>query len=111
MRKTKQNGKDKTLYSARTDSQSILVSVTPFDKTCMTDDVRQQDFGFRFNADLDAAIKRAQNHLLRIQKPEGYWVGELMVDSTLVSDMVAFHHWHGKIDRQWERKAIHHIFS
>ncbi|MFO1488920.1 MAG: squalene--hopene cyclase [Verrucomicrobiota bacterium] len=77
----------------------------------MTDDSRQQDFGFRFNADLDAALLRAQNHLLRIQKPEGYWVGELMVDSTLVSDMVAFHHWEGKVDRKWERKAVNHIFS
>ena len=75
------------------------------------DELRQQDFGFRFHADLEAAIKRAQNHLLAIQKPEGYWVGELMVDSTLVSDMIAFHHWHGKVDRKWERKAINHIFS
>ena len=77
----------------------------------MMDELRQQDFGFRFHADLEAAIKRAQNHLLAIQKPEGFWVGELMVDSTLVSDMVAFHHWDGKVDRKWERKAVHHIFS
>ena len=60
---------------------------------------------------MDAAIARSQNHLLGLQKPEGYWVGELMVDSTLVSDMVAFHHWDGSVDSKWERKAVHHILS
>ena len=44
-------------------------------------------------------------------RPEGYWVGELMVDSTLVSDTVAYHHWNGKVDREWQRKAVNHIFS
>src|SRR4249920_3923252 len=28
----------------------------------------------------DLAIARSQDYLLGIQKPEGYWVGELMVD-------------------------------
>ena len=61
--------------------------------------------------DLETALKRSQNFLLNEQKPEGYWVGELMVDSTLASDMIAFYHWWGKVDRQWERKAVHHILS
>ena len=61
--------------------------------------------------ELEAAILRAQEHLLSIQKPDGYWVGELMVDSTLVSDMVAYHHWNGKVDPEWQRKAVNHIFS
>ncbi|MBM3876991.1 MAG: squalene--hopene cyclase [Verrucomicrobia bacterium] len=60
---------------------------------------------------VDAAIRRAQDHLFRIQKPEGYWVGELMVDSTLVSDMLAFYHWWGRVDAEWQRKAVNHIFS
>ncbi len=57
------------------------------------------------------AIHRAQGNLLALQKPEGYWIGELMVDSTLVSDMVAFHHWDGSVDPAWQRKAVHHILS
>lgn len=61
--------------------------------------------------DLETALKRSQNFLLNEQKPEGYWVGELMVDSTLASDMIAFYHWWGKVDRPWERKAVHHILS
>jgi len=61
--------------------------------------------------DLEAAILRAQENLLSLQKPEGYWNGELMVDSTLVSDTVVYHHWNGKVDKEWQRKAVNHIFS
>lgn len=61
--------------------------------------------------DVEAAIRRSQGFLLGDQKPEGYWVGELMVDSTLVADTIAYHHWDGKVDMQWQRKAANHIFS
>ena len=60
---------------------------------------------------LQNAIRRSQEHLLSLQKPEGYWVGELMVDSTLVSDTIAYHHWNGKVDLEWQRKGVNHIFS
>src|SRR5205807_9267742 len=62
-------------------------------------------------SDLNQAITRSQAYLLSEQKPEGYWVGELMVDSTLVADTIAYHHWNGKVDRAWQRKAVNHIFS
>jgi squalene-hopene/tetraprenyl-beta-curcumene cyclase len=61
--------------------------------------------------DLDDAIRRSQDYLVSIQKPEGYWIGELMVDATLNADMIAFHHWHGKVDPVWQRKAVNHILS
>jgi squalene-hopene/tetraprenyl-beta-curcumene cyclase len=64
-----------------------------------------------FDRDLGAAITRSQSFLLAEQKPEGYWVGELMVDSTLVSDMIAYHHWAGKVDPKWQKKAVNHILS
>jgi squalene-hopene/tetraprenyl-beta-curcumene cyclase len=64
-----------------------------------------------FDHDLGAAITRSQSYLLTEQKPEGYWVGELMVDSTLVSDTIAYHHWNGKVDLAWQKKAVNHIFS
>ena len=67
--------------------------------------------GARTVSAADLAITRSQNYLLSIQNPEGYWVGELMVDSTLVSDTVAYHHWAGDIDPEWQRKAVNHIFS
>src|SRR5437868_13949085 len=60
---------------------------------------------------IDAAILRSQTYLLSEQRPEGFWVGELIVDSTLVSDTVAFHHWNGSVDPEWQRKAVNHIFK
>jgi squalene-hopene/tetraprenyl-beta-curcumene cyclase len=60
---------------------------------------------------LETAVERSQQHLLSLRKPEGFWVGELMVDATLVADMVAYHHWNGKVDAAWQRKAVHHMRS
>jgi len=60
---------------------------------------------------LDEAITRSQSYLLSEQRPEGFWVGELLVDVTLVADMLAFYHWWGKVDPEWQRKAVNHIFS
>lgn len=34
-----------------------------------------------------------------------------MVDSTLVSDMIAYHHWNGSVDPAWQRKAVSQLFS
>src|SRR5262249_13674869 len=62
-------------------------------------------------SELEAAIERSQNFLLREQKPEGYWVGELMVDCTLVADTIAFHHWDRSVDEKWHRKAVNHLVS
>lgn len=60
---------------------------------------------------LNAAVERSQRYLLREQKADGYWVGELIVDSTLVADKLAYHHWAGDIDPEWQRKAVNHIFA
>jgi squalene-hopene/tetraprenyl-beta-curcumene cyclase len=60
---------------------------------------------------LEAAIKRSQGYLFSQQKPEGYWVGELMVDATLVADTIAYHHWNRKVDLAWQKKAVNHLFS
>ncbi len=34
-----------------------------------------------------------------------------MVDSKVVSDTIAYHHWDGKVDKEWERKAVNHLLS
>ncbi len=87
------------------------VDVVAFRKNSVEENPRQQDLGFRLQMELEAAIGRSQRYLLSQQKPAGYWIGELMVDSTLVSDMIAYHHWNGKVDAQWQRKAVNHLFS
>lgn len=56
-------------------------------------------------------IRRSQDYLLGVQHADGYWVGELMVDATLVADSLVYHHWNGKVDLEWQRKAVNHLFS
>jgi squalene-hopene/tetraprenyl-beta-curcumene cyclase len=60
---------------------------------------------------LKQAISRAQQHLISLQHPEGYWIGELIVDSTLCSDYVTFMHWAGDVDLDLQQKCIDHILS
>ncbi len=58
---------------------------------------------------LQNAIRLAQENLLRLQHPEGYWVGELIVDCTLCADYVLFMHWSGKVDPVLQDKCVAHI--
>jgi squalene-hopene/tetraprenyl-beta-curcumene cyclase len=60
---------------------------------------------------LKQAISRAQQHLISLQHPEGYWIGELIVDSTLCSDYVTFMHWAGDVDLDLQQKCIDHILG
>src|SRR6184192_4329540 len=57
------------------------------------------------------AISRAQENLLRQQRPDGHWCGELMVDSTLCSDFVLFMHWAGDVDSTIQQRCIEHILK
>jgi squalene-hopene/tetraprenyl-beta-curcumene cyclase len=97
-------------YNKETSTLGI-VDVLSFRKDRIEEIPRLQETEKIAPVDVEAAIKRSQSYLLANQKPEGYWVGELMVDATLVADTVAYHHWAGKVDREWQRKAVNHIFS
>src|SRR5438309_5090219 len=101
----------KSLYISRAISQCSFVSVLIMHKGWPGTQPLETEFAFSRRISLDTAIQRSQQFLLREQKPEGYWIGELMVDSTLVSDTIAYHHWNGNVDPVWQRKAVNHIFS
>jgi squalene-hopene/tetraprenyl-beta-curcumene cyclase len=60
---------------------------------------------------LKDAISRAQQNLISLQNPDGYWLGELIVDSTLCSDYITFMHWSGDIDLELQQKCVDHILS
>ncbi|MBA2622991.1 MAG: squalene--hopene cyclase [Chthoniobacterales bacterium] len=62
-------------------------------------------------ADLQEAIARAQQNLLRQQHPDGHWCGELIVDSTLCSDYVLFMHWLGDVDEAMQQRCVRHILK
>jgi squalene-hopene/tetraprenyl-beta-curcumene cyclase len=57
------------------------------------------------------ALALAQENLLRQQKPDGHWCGELIVDSTLCSDYILFMHWCGEVDAQLQRRCVRHILK
>jgi len=57
------------------------------------------------------ALRKSQQYLLGLQKPDGYWVGELFVDSTLVSDVVAFMHWTGEVDFNKQSRCVKHLLD
>ena len=59
--------------------------------------------------DLDESIQASQQHLLKLQSPDGYWCGELIVDSTLCSDYVLYMHWLGQVDPVLQQKCVKHI--
>src|SRR5438132_12301093 len=59
--------------------------------------------------DVRDAIRLAQHNLLHLQHPDGYWCGELMVDSTLCSDYLLYMHWADKVDPVLEEKCVAHI--
>jgi squalene-hopene/tetraprenyl-beta-curcumene cyclase len=61
------------------------------------------------DAEISQAIPRAQENLLRQQRPDGHWCGELLVDSTLCSDFVLFMHWLGDVDVNLQRRCARHI--
>lgn len=60
---------------------------------------------------LKTAIKTSQEYLIRHQAEEGYWIGELIVDVTVVADKLMYHYWNGSIDDRWRHKAVNHILS
>src|SRR5438045_6714699 len=63
------------------------------------------------NAEISDAIARAQQNLLRQQREDGHWCGELIVDSTLCSDFVLFMHWVGEVDVRIQERCVEHILK
>src|ERR1700720_4992384 len=61
------------------------------------------------DVEISQAIPRAQENLLRQQRADGHWCGELLVDSTLCSDFVLFMHWLGDVDVNLQRRCARHI--
>src|SRR4029453_19103644 len=61
------------------------------------------------DAGIAQAISRAQENLLRQQRPDGHCCGELVVDRTLCSDFVLFMHWCADVDPQLQLRCVRHI--
>src|SRR3984893_16821739 len=70
---------------------------------------QQAESDSAIDAEISQAIPRAQENLLRQQRADGHWCGELLVDSTLCSDFVLFMHWLGDVDVNLQRHCARHI--
>jgi squalene-hopene/tetraprenyl-beta-curcumene cyclase len=70
---------------------------------------QQAESDSAIDAEISQAIPRAQENLLRQQRADGHWCGELLVDSTLCSDFVLFMHWLGDVDVNLQRRCSRHI--
>jgi squalene-hopene/tetraprenyl-beta-curcumene cyclase len=53
---------------------------------------------------LDKAIAKAQEHLLNLQTPDGYWLFELEADCTIPSEYIMMMHYLGEIDEALQAK-------
>src|ERR1700726_1843578 len=62
-------------------------------------------------AEISLGISRARENLLRQQRPDGHWCGELIVDSTLCSDFVLFMHWLSEVDATLQERCVRHILK
>ena len=60
---------------------------------------------------VEKTIHGCRDYLLGLQKPEGYWVGELFVDSTVACDYHLLMYLRGKVDRAKEAKIVRHILQ
>src|SRR5262249_1078933 len=62
-----------------------------------------------FDTSVAAAIHRAQEHLLDLQDPAGFWLGELEADVTITSEYLLLRHLLGTPDPALEAKAVRYI--
>ena len=58
---------------------------------------------------LERTIERGANHLLSLQRQEGYWVGELEADTTLESDYIYYLFVLGKADPERISKLANYV--
>lgn len=58
---------------------------------------------------LDSAIERAKDHLLRLQRQEGYWVFELEADCTIPSEYILMMHFMDEIDEDLQGKIANFL--
>lgn len=60
---------------------------------------------------VDAAVKRTQDLIFSRQKSDGRWVGELLVDTTVASDVQLYMYWKGEVDFDKQAKIVKHILD
>ena len=60
---------------------------------------------------LDRAVEAATERLLSLQHPEGWWVGELESNATMVAQHLFWLHFLGLRDRETDRKLANELLA
>ncbi len=60
---------------------------------------------------IDQAISRTQTFLRSKQKPDGHWIGELLVDTTVICDVMLYMYWKGEVDVERQARIVKHILD
>src|SRR2546423_8284672 len=62
-------------------------------------------------ARLDTAVERAAARLLELQRPDGWWVGELESNATMVAQHLFWHHFLGLRTPELDRKIATELLA
>ncbi|TML43428.1 MAG: squalene--hopene cyclase [Actinobacteria bacterium] len=65
----------------------------------------------RTTTTLDLAIERATERLLELQHPDGWWVGELESNATMVAQHLFWHHFLGLRTPELDRKIANELLA
>ena len=60
---------------------------------------------------LDTAVKRATARLLELQHPDGWWVGELESNATMIAQHLFWHHFLGLRTPELDRKIANELLA
>jgi squalene-hopene/tetraprenyl-beta-curcumene cyclase len=60
---------------------------------------------------LDRAVERATERLLELQHPDGWWVGELESNATMIAQHLFWHHFLGLRTRDLNRKIANELLT
>jgi squalene-hopene/tetraprenyl-beta-curcumene cyclase len=65
----------------------------------------------RQRVDLDTAVERATSRLFELQHPDGWWVGELESNATMIAQHLFWHHFLGLRTRELDRKIANELLA
>jgi squalene-hopene/tetraprenyl-beta-curcumene cyclase len=65
----------------------------------------------RIETRLDTAVERATARLLELQHPEGWWVGELESNATMIAQHLFWHHVLGLRTPEFDRKIANELLA
>src|SRR3989440_6216032 len=65
----------------------------------------------RIQSRLDVALERGTARLLELQHPDGYWVGELESNATMIAQHLFWHHVLGLRTPELDRKIANELLA